>query len=128
MIVKYNSIGQKKIVLCILNNLKDCKNSMAKDISINTIDFMIRGAIGNNFDILISDNETELLVESANSNLYTHAVIVTTGTYLWSSDKLFNKIRIKSPAQRSKRPTSRKPILALAPKEPAEIIKYTSIQ
>ena len=92
MIVKYNSIGQKKIVLCILNNLKDCKNSMAKDISINTIDFMIRGAIGNQFDILISDNETDLLVESANNNLYTHAVIVTTGTYLWSSDKLFNKI------------------------------------
>ena len=92
MIVKYNSIGQKKIVLCILNNLKDCKNSMAKDISINTIDFMIQGAVGNNFDILIGDNETELLVESANTDLYTHAVIITVGTYLWSGDKLFKEI------------------------------------
>ena len=41
MIVKYNCVGQKKIVICILNNLKDCKNLLAKDISINTIDFMI---------------------------------------------------------------------------------------
>ncbi len=91
MIVRYNRSEQKKIVFCILNNLHECDNLMAKDLSINTIDFLIRGAIANCFDILISDNENELLTESS-VGTYTHAVMITTGTYLWSGDKLFSEI------------------------------------
>ena len=91
MVVRYNILGRKKIVFCILNNLKECDNLMAKDLSINTMDFLIRGAIANSFDVLISDNENELLKESADIK-YTHAVMITTGSYLWSGDKLFSEI------------------------------------
>ena len=90
MLIKYNQVGEQKIVYCVLDNLNECDNLIAKDMSINTIDFLIRGMVVRNYDVLISDNETELL-QSAVSN-YTHAVVVTTGTYLWMGDRLFNEV------------------------------------
>lgn len=91
MVVKYNEIKQKPIVFCVLDNLNDCNNLIAKDMSINTIDFLIRGAIGNSFDVFISQDETALLQSAADAG-YLHAVVVTTGTYLWTSDRLFSEV------------------------------------
>jgi len=92
MLIKYNQVGKNKIVYCVLDNLNECDNLIAKDMSINTIDFLIRGMVVRNYDVLISNNETELL-QAAMGN-YTHAVIVTTGTYLWMGDRLFNEVDI----------------------------------
>ena len=92
MLIKYNKIGKNKIVYCVLDNLKECDNLIAKDMSINTIDFLIRGLVVRNYDVLISDDETELLTNAAQSKQYTHAVMVTTGTYLWMGDRLFDEV------------------------------------
>jgi len=91
MVIKFNNKKQKSIVFCILDNLKDCNNLVAKDMSINSIDFLIRGAISNLFDVFISEDETDLLHNAVKDN-YSHAVIVTTGTYLWMGDRLFNEV------------------------------------
>jgi hypothetical protein len=92
MLINYNQIGKNKIVYCVLDNLKECDNLIAKDMSINTIDFLIRGMVVRNYDVLISDNETELLTNAVRANKYTHAVVVTTGTYLWMGDRLFDEV------------------------------------
>jgi hypothetical protein len=92
MLIKYNQIGKNKIVYCVLDNLKECDNLIAKDMSINSIDFLIRGMLVRNYDVLISDNETELLRNAAQLEQCTHAVIVTTGTYLWMGDRLFDEV------------------------------------
>ena len=93
MVVKYNETGQHKIVYCILDNLSDCDNLIAKDMAVNSIDFLIRGMITNNYDVLISTDETALLIEAVNAGKYTHAVVVTTGTYLWMGDRLFGEVK-----------------------------------
>jgi hypothetical protein len=92
MIVKYNSVGHRSIVYCILDNLKECNSLIAKDMSINSIDFIIRGLVNNRYDIVIGDDESELLLSVARENKYSHAVVVTTGTYLWMGDKLFEDV------------------------------------
>lgn len=92
MVVNYNEVGQHKIVYCVLDNLKECDNLIAKDMSINTIDFLIRGMVTRNYDVLISDDETELLTTAAQSTQYTYAVIITTGTYSWMGDRLFDEV------------------------------------
>jgi hypothetical protein len=92
MVIKYNNVGRHKIVYCVLNNLHECDNLIAKDMSINSIDFLIRGMVTHNHDVLISTDETALLIEAAADNQYSHAVIVTTGTYLWMGDRLFKDV------------------------------------
>jgi hypothetical protein len=92
MAIKYHIINKKKIVYCILDTLKECDSLVSKDISINTIDFLIRGAIEKNFDVLIGNNEQELLTTAVNDQTYTHAVVVSTGTYLWMGDRLFDDV------------------------------------
>lgn len=93
MVVKYNEVGQQKIVYCVLDNLNECDNLIAKDMSINSIDFLIRGMITHDYDVLIGTDETALLTEAVNANKYTHAVIVATGTYLWMGDRLFDDVK-----------------------------------
>ena len=90
--IEFNSVGRHKIVYCILDNLNECNNLIARDISINSIDFLIRGMVTDQYDILISDNQTELLRSAASSEKYTHAVIIATGTYLWMGDRLFKDV------------------------------------
>lgn len=89
--INYNKVGQRKIVYCVLDNMEECDNLIAKDMSVNSIDFLIRGMVVNHYDVLISDNETELLHTASQGN-YDHAVIVTTGTYLWMGDRLFKDV------------------------------------
>jgi hypothetical protein len=78
MIVKYNSVGHRSIVYCILDNLKECNSLIAKDMSINSIDFIIRGLVNNRYDIVIGADESELLLSVARVNKFSHAVVVTT--------------------------------------------------
>ena len=92
MVIKYNNAGLHKIVYCILDNLHECDNLIAKDMCINSIDFLIRGMVTQNYDVLISANETALLTEAVNTDKYTHAVVITTGTYLWMGDRLFTEV------------------------------------
>ena len=96
MVIKYNNVGHRNIVFCILNNLHECDNLIAKDMSINTIDFLIRSMITQKYDVLISSNESKLLSEAANTNMYTHAIIVTTGTYSPFGNRFFNEIETLS--------------------------------
>jgi hypothetical protein len=44
------------------------------------------------FDIYIGENEEELLKSACDDNFYTHAVMVSTGTSLGLSDRLFSEI------------------------------------
>jgi hypothetical protein len=92
MVIKYNNIENRKIVFCILDNLNECDNLIAKDMSINTMDFLIRTMVTQKYDILISSNESDLLTEAVKINNYTHAVVVATGTYSPFGNRFFDEI------------------------------------
>ena len=90
--VKYFAEGNKNIVYCVLDILDKCDNLIAKDVSINTMDYLIRGMMAKRYDVLIGKNEQDLLIEAVNENKYSHAVIISTGTYLRTSEKLFKAV------------------------------------
>jgi len=90
--MKYHSGGQHNIAWCVLDVLDKCDNLVAKDISINTIDFLIRGLMVNEYDVFVGKDEQELLLEAVKENKYSHAVIISTGTYLRTSEKLFKEV------------------------------------
>lgn len=90
--MKYFGEGKRNIVYCVLDVLDNCDNLMAKDISINTIDYIIRGLVVRNYDVFVGKNEQELLTQVVHENKYTHAVVISTGTYLRTSEKLFEAV------------------------------------
>lgn len=81
MITKFRVTKKKKIVCCIVDNRKACTSGWANEISVNITDFLIYQLTLFNFDIFIGDDENELLSE-VNSDDYTHAVLIASGTAL----------------------------------------------
>ena len=84
----------KSIVYCVLDTLDNAQHTFARDVSINLADSLICSLIKKHYDVFIGTSEKELLTQAANSNFYSHAVIISTGTSsLFSSDNLINKIK-----------------------------------
>jgi hypothetical protein len=89
---KFNQIRCKRVLYCILDSLGTCDSVFSKELSTNVSDFFVHSCIASGYDIFISDSENELLKAAAESNFYTHAVIVSTGTYFGLSRRLFQHV------------------------------------
>ena len=91
MVTKFRTEKKKPIVCCILDILDNCQSGHAKEICINLTDFLIHRFDLHEYDIFISKNEDELLQTAANDG-YSHAVVISAGTSLGLSDRLFSAI------------------------------------
>lgn len=91
-IEKFNLVKEKRILLCIVDNTNKCQSGWAKEVSKNFSDFFIHRADLYRFDIYIGEDEMELIKEACADTFYTHAVMVSTGTSLGLSDRLFSEI------------------------------------
>jgi len=91
MVTKFRTEKNKKIVCCILDVIDDCKSNTGREVCINLTDFMIHRFSHYNFDIYISKDEDSMLKEASNEG-YEHAVIISAGTSLGLSDRLFSSI------------------------------------
>jgi hypothetical protein len=92
MVVKFRTEKQQPIVICILDIIDDCKSGYAKEICINLTDFLIHRFDLHEYDIFIDKDEDKLLQASVEEG-YTHAVIISAGTSLGLSDRLFDAIK-----------------------------------
>jgi hypothetical protein len=91
MVMKFRTEKSNPIVFCILDIVDNCQSGVAKDVCVNLSDFMINRIDLHKYDILISKNEDELLGAAADEG-YTHAVLISAGTSLGLSDRLFDAV------------------------------------
>ena len=91
MVTKFKTDHNKSIVCCLHDVIDSCESGYAKEICINLTDFLIHRFDLYDFDILIGSNEDELLRTASEEN-YTHAVVISAGTSLKLSDRLFPAI------------------------------------
>lgn len=88
----YIAQSTKPIAYCILDILDNCESRLAKETSINTIDYLIHYAVKKGFDIFVGKDEQELLNHVSATNKYSHAVMISLGTYLGRNDRLYEEI------------------------------------
>ncbi len=93
MAIKFQAKKKRSIAFCILDITDNCKSGYAKEICINLTDFLINRVDEYEYDIFISKDEDELLKEVAND--YAHAVVISAGTSLGLSDRLFDAIELQ---------------------------------
>ena len=91
MVTKFRVEKKKPIVCCILDIIDNCQSGYAREICINLTDFLIHRFDLFEYDIFIGKNEDDLLT-AASADGYAHAVIISAGTSLGLSDRLFNAI------------------------------------
>lgn len=91
MVTKFRTEKKKTIVCCVLDIIDNCQSGYAREICINLTDFLIHRFDMYEFDIFIGKNEDELL-KAASTDDYQHAVIISAGTSLGLSDRLFKAI------------------------------------
>ena len=91
MVVRFRTEKQQSIVFCILDTIDNCQSGYARELCVNLTDFLIHRIDLFGYDIFISENEDELLQTTA-ENGYSHAVIISAGTSLGLSDRLFDAI------------------------------------
>jgi hypothetical protein len=89
--MKFRTEKKKSIVYCILDIIDNCQSGHSREICINLSDSLIHRIDMHEYDIFISKDEDNLLKEAAKDN-YTHAVIISAGTSLGLSDRLFNAV------------------------------------
>jgi len=89
--LKFKTDKKKSIVYCILDTIDNCQSGYAREICVNLTDFLIHRIDLNGYDILISNDEDDLLATAAKDG-YTHAVIISAGTSLGLSDRLFEAV------------------------------------
>jgi hypothetical protein len=92
MVVKFRTEKQQSIVFCILDTIDNCQSGYARELCVNLTDFLIHRIDLFGYDIFISKNEDKLLQTTA-KNGYSHAVIISAGTSLGLSDRLFDAIK-----------------------------------
>jgi hypothetical protein len=90
MAVMFRSEKKRSIVFCILDIIDNCQSGYAKETCINLTDFLIHRCDLYGYDIAIGKDEDSLLTLVAKD--YSHAVIVSAGTSLGLSDRLFDAI------------------------------------
>lgn len=91
MVTRFKTDKIKPIVCCILDIVDNCQSGYAKEVCVNLTDFLIHRFDLHGFDILIGKNEDELLNAAADDQ-YQHAVMISAGTSLGLSDRLFGAI------------------------------------
>jgi hypothetical protein len=92
--MKFNFIKQKPILYCVVDNTNDYHSGWAKEIAINLSDFMIGRLVVRNYDVFIGKEE-ELLKEACDTDFYSHAVIIASGTSFKLSDRIFTAVEQK---------------------------------
>lgn len=90
MVTKFRNTKTKSIVFCILDITDNCNTGYAREVCVNLTDFLIHRCDLYNYDIVIGKDEDALLQSVAND--YEHAVIISAGTSLGLSDRLFDAI------------------------------------
>jgi len=93
MVMKFRTEKKKSIVCCILDIIDNCKSIDAQGVCINLTDYLIHRFDLHEYDIFIDKDEDALLKASADDN-YSHAIIISAGTSLGLSDRLFSAIDI----------------------------------
>lgn len=91
MVTRFRTEKKKSIVCCILDVINDCKSGYAREVCINLTDFLIHRFDLKGYDIFIDANEDSLLNAAATDG-YDYAVIISAGTSLGLSDRLFESI------------------------------------
>ena len=91
MVMRFRTEKNRSIVFCILDITDDCKSGYAKEICVNLTDFLINRCDLHDYDILISKDENALIKTAADEG-YAHAVLISAGTSLGLSDRLFEAV------------------------------------
>jgi len=89
--LKFKTDKKKSIVYCILDTIDNCQSGYSREICINLTDFLIHRIDLHGYDLLIGKDENELLT-TASEDGYKYAVIISAGTSLGLSDRLFESI------------------------------------
>jgi len=89
MVMEFSIEKKKRIACCIVDNHSLCQSNWAREISINITDFLIHRFKSFGFDIFIDKDEDKLLEKVSLDIFYTHTVVVSSGTYLGLSDRIF---------------------------------------
>ena len=89
--MRFRTEKNRSIVFCILDITDDCKSGYAKEICVNLTDFLINRCDLHDHDILISKDENALIKTAADEG-YAHAVLISAGTSLGLSDRLFEAV------------------------------------
>jgi hypothetical protein len=90
-LTKFSIKNQNRILWCIVDNTDKCASSWSREVAVNLTDYMIYKCDQYEFDIFIGNDENEILQEAA-KELYSHAVVVASGTSFKLSDRIFSKI------------------------------------
>lgn len=91
MLKKFIENKNKRILWGFVNNLDMCQSGWSREVAVNLTDFIIGRCSTYGYDIYISDNADEIISEATNQ-MYTHAVIVSTGTSFKMSERIFSLV------------------------------------
>ena len=91
MVMKFRAEKLQSIVFCILDITDNCQSGYAREVCVNLTDFLINRFDMHGYDIFISKDEDALLQEVAKEG-YKHAVVISAGTSLGLSDRLFDAV------------------------------------
>lgn len=91
MVMKFRTEKKRSIVFCILDIIDNCQSSYAKDVCVNLTDFLLHRADHYDYDIIIGKDEDALLKAVAIED-YKHAVVISAGTSLGLSDRIFDAV------------------------------------
>jgi hypothetical protein len=90
MVMRFRVDKKQPIVYCILDITANCQSTEAVSVCNNLSDFLINRFDLHGYDIFIGKDEDELL--QSVSDDYTHAVMISAGTSLGLSDRLFDAV------------------------------------
>jgi hypothetical protein len=91
MVTKFRAEKQRSIVFCILDIIDNCKSVEARQVCTNLTDFLIHRSDHYGYDIFI-DKDEDALLKAVTEEGYIHAVVISAGTSLGLSDRLFDAI------------------------------------
>jgi hypothetical protein len=91
MVNKFKTDHKNSIVFCLHDIVDTCESGYAREVCVNLTDFLIHRFDLYGYDILISTDEDALL-RTASEEGYSHAVVISAGTSLRLSDRLFPAI------------------------------------
>ena len=91
MVMKFRTDKKQPIVFCILDVSDNCQSTEATTVCNNLSDFLINRFDLHGYDIFISKDEDDLLQSVATED-YTHAIVISSGTSLGLSDRLFDAV------------------------------------
>jgi hypothetical protein len=91
MVMKFRTDKKKSIICCMLDIIDNCKSVNAREVCTNLTDYLIHRFDKHGYDIFISKDEDALLKAAADDG-YSHAVVISAGTSLGLSDRLFPAI------------------------------------